>query len=260
MLNKPPQMKHRAETHWIWLGIFVAAFTVVILNDSWWRNVLSWFFPSQDEVLHPLAPLSVFVVEHLHIVLISSALSITVGILLGILVTRNLGKSLYPLVGHLTSLGQTFPPVAVLALSVPALGFGLKPIVFALFLYGLFPVVSSTSIALKTVPVTVADSARGMGMTPFQSLLRVELPLGLPIILGGVRISILVNIGTAMLGALIGAGGLGSPVIAGVVEFNPAFILEGTIPAAAMAIIFSELISNLERTLNRGPEAFPASS
>jgi osmoprotectant transport system permease protein len=72
----------------------------------------------------------------------------------------------------------------------------------------------------------------------------------LPIILGGVRISILVNVGTAMLGALIGAGGLGSPVVAGLVQFNPAFIVEGTIPAAAMAILASELISTVERSIN----------
>jgi osmoprotectant transport system permease protein len=250
MLKRLPLAKPKAETRWLWLGIFVAVFTIIVINDSWWRDVLGWLFPSQTEVLHPRAPLSVFVVEHLRMVLISSALSVSIGVVLGVLVTRNFGKSLYPLVGHLTSLGQTFPPVAVLALSVPALGFGLKPIVFALFLYGLFPVVSSTAVALNTVPAAVMDSARGMGMTPLQSLLNVELPLGLPVILGGVRISILVNIGTAMLGALIGAGGLGSPVVAGLVQFNPAFILEGTIPAAAMAILASELISTVERSVN----------
>jgi osmoprotectant transport system permease protein len=181
----------------------------------------------------------------------SSAFSILVGVPLGILVTRSMGKSLYPLVSHLTSLGQTFPPVAVLALAVPALGFGFKPTVFALFLYGLFPIVASTTVALSTVPAAVIDSARGMGMTPLQRLVKIELPLGLPLILGGVRISVMVNIGTAMIGAVIGAGGLGSPVVAGLVRFNPAFLLEGAVPAAVLAVLASEAISNLERTFSR---------
>ena len=109
--------------------------------------------------------------------------------------------------------------MAVLALAVPALGFGFKPTVFALFLYGLFPIVAPTAVALSTVPAAVIDSARGMGMTPLQRLLKVELPLGLPLILGGIRISVMVNIGTAIIGAAIGAGGLGSPVVAGLVAF-----------------------------------------
>jgi osmoprotectant transport system permease protein len=241
----------RPEARWLWLALFTALFVVLVLNDGWWQSALSFLFPSQPEVLHPRAPLSVFVVEHLGMVALSSLLTIAVGIPLGIFVTRSMGKSLYPLVSHLTSLGQTFPPVAVLALAVPTLGFGFQPTVFALFLYGLFPVVASTAVALSTVPAPVTDSARGMGMTPLQILGRVELPLGMPLILGGIRISVMINIGTAMIGAVIGAGGLGSPVIAGLVRFNPAFILEGAVPAALMAVLASELISNLERSLGR---------
>jgi osmoprotectant transport system permease protein len=185
--------------------------------------------------------------EHLGIVGLSSSLAIGVGVPLGIMATRTMGKSLYPLVSHLTTLVQTFPPVAVLALAVPMLGFGFQPTVFALFLYGLFPIVASTAVGLASVPQPVIDSARGMGMTPLQVLGRIELPLALPLTLSGIRISIMVNIGTAMIGAVIGAGGLGSPVVAGLVRFNPAFILEGAIPAALMAILASAFISNLER-------------
>ncbi len=250
MSNERRLATSNPSVRWLWLAFFTASFAIIVVNDGWWRDVFSWLFPSQTEVLHPRAPVSVFVLEHLGIVGVSSALSIIVGVPLGILVTRSMGKSLYPLVGHLTSLGQTFPPVAVLALAVPALGFGFKPTVFALFLYGLFPIVASTAVALSTVPAAVIDSARGMGMTPLQRLLKVELPLGLPLILGGIRISVMVNIGTAMIGAVIGAGGLGSPVVAGLVRFNPAFLLEGAVPAAVLAVLASEAISNLERGLS----------
>lgn len=259
MSKKQPLIAKRPETRWFWLVGFTALFALIVANDAWWRDVLGFLFPSQTEVLHPSAPLSVFVVEHLRMVGISSVLSIAVGIPLGILATRNFGKTFYPLVGHLTSLGQTFPPIAVLALAVPALGFGLKPVVLALFLYGLFPIVFSTAVALSRVAPNVLDSAKGMGMTPMQSLIQVEIPLGLPVILGGIRISVIVNIGTAMIGALIGAGGLGSPVIAGLIQFNPAFILEGTLPAAFMAILASEIISTFEASVAHEPDLTLAS-
>ncbi|PPD58513.1 ABC transporter permease [Dehalogenimonas etheniformans] len=259
MSKKQRPIAKQPETRWIWLGLFTALFILVVSNDTWWRDAFGFLFPSQTEALHPRAPLRIFLWEHLRMVGISSFLSMAIGIPLGILTTRAWGKTLNPLVGHLTSLGQTFPPIAVLALAVPALGFGLKPAVLALFLYGLFPIVSSTSVALSGVPLTVLDSARGMGMTPVQSLFRVEIPLGLPVILGGIRISVMVNIGTAMIGALIGAGGLGSPVIAGLIQFNPAFILEGTLPAAFMAILASEFITTLELSAAHQPEPATAS-
>jgi osmoprotectant transport system permease protein len=262
MSNGLRKIAAKPEAHWVRLGLFTALFVFIVLDNSLWKDVLGWLFPSENEVLYLGAPLAGFVLEHLRIVAVSSALSIVIGILLGILVTRPIGKSLYPLVGNLASLGQTFPPVAVIALAVPSLGFGFQPTVFALFLFGLFPIVSSTSVALATVPSAVIDSARGMGLTPFQTLLKVELPLGLPVILGGIRVSVVINIGTAMIGALIGAGGLGSPVVAGLIQFNPTFILEGTLPAAFMAILVGELITNIERSLNNQPElsSAPASA
>ncbi|XUW99611.1 MAG: ABC transporter permease [Dehalogenimonas sp.] len=259
MSKKQRPTATRSEVRWIWLGVFSALFTLAVVNDAWWQDALGFLFPSQTELLHPRAPLRIFVLEHLRMVGISSFFSMAIGIPLGVLVTRGWGKTLNPLIGHLTSLGQTFPPIAVLALAVPALGFGLKPTVLALFLYGLFPIVSSTSVALSGVPPAVLDSAKGMGMTPLQSLFKVEIPLGLPMILGGIRISVMVNIGTAMIGALIGAGGLGSPVIAGLIQFNPAFILEGTLPAAFMAILASEFITTLELSIAHQPEPAAAS-
>lgn len=138
--------------------------------------------------------------------------------------------------------------MAVLALAVPILGFGFTPTVFALFLYGLLPVVRNTIAGLRSVPETILDAAYGMGMSNFQALLKVELPLAMPVILTGIRISVTINIGTAMIGAVIGAGGLGSPIIAGLVRDNLAFIIQGALPAALMAIIADQLLANLENS------------
>lgn len=197
-------------------------------------------------MLHPRADLLVLVWEHLQLVIISSSLTILIGVPLGIWVTRPSGRDFLPIVTDLTSFGQTFPPVAVLALAVPMLGFGLLPTIVALFLYGLLPIVRNTIAGLRAVPPDVLDAAYGMGMSRMQALVRVEIPLAARVILAGVRISVIINIATAMIGAVIGAGGLGSPIIAGLVQDNLALIIEGAVPAAILAILADQLLANVE--------------
>ena len=231
---------------WIFLAIAVAAFIIIIANMGWWQTALHYLFPSETTVLHPRANLGVLVWEHIQLVGISSAITVILGIPLGIWVTRPSGRDFLPLVTDIVSFGQTFPPVAVLALAVPMLGFGLVPTVVALFLYGLLPVVRNTIAGLKAVPPHLLDAAYGLGMGRFQTLYRVEIPLAAPVIIAGVRISVIINIGTAMIGAVIGAGGLGSPIVAGLVRDNLAFIIEGALPAAMLAILADQLLGNIE--------------
>jgi osmoprotectant transport system permease protein len=136
--------------------------------------------------------------------------------------------------------------VAILAIAVPMLGFGFAPTILALFLYGLLPIVRNTVTGLQSIPETVVDAAQGMGMGPTQTLLNVEMPLAARVILAGIRISVIINIGTAMIGATIGAGGLGSPIVAGLVENNIAYVIEGALPAAMLAILVDRLLANVE--------------
>ncbi len=233
---------------WVLLGLLVAGFIWLIASDQWWESALRTLFPDLSQVLHPRASVLTFVGEHVLMVVYSSTLTVTVGVPLGIWVTRPSGRSFLPLVADLTSFGQTFPPVAVLALAVPMLGFGLEPTVLALFLYGLLPVVRNTIAGLQAVPDDIIDAAQGMGMSRLRTLRRVELPLAAPVILAGVRVSVIINIGTAMIGANIGAGGLGSPVVAGLFQRNDAFIIEGALPAAMLAVLADQLLANIERT------------
>jgi len=233
---------------WIVLAVLVTAFVVLIANDQWWETALRSLFPEESRVLHPRASLLVLVGEHVLLVLYSSSLTVLVGVPLGIWVTRPGGRSFLPIVSDLTSFGQTFPPVAVLALAVPIMGFGVLPTVSALFLYGLLPVVRNTIAGLDAVPHHLVDAAQGMGMGRVRALVRVELPLSARVILAGVRISVVINIGTAMIGAVIGAGGLGSPVVGGLVQDNVAYILEGAVPAAMLAVLTDQLLANFERS------------
>ncbi|MBI4296038.1 MAG: ABC transporter permease [Chloroflexi bacterium] len=243
----------RKYLRWLVLALLGAAFIALLANMDLWEAALHFLFPSQPQVIYPGGSLLSLVARHLQLVIISSGLTMLIGVPLGIWVTRPGGASFLPIVNDLTSFGQTFPPVAVLALAVPILGFGLLPTVVALFLYGLLPVVRNTIAGLGAVPDNILDAARGMGMGQMQTLLRVELPLSARVILAGIRISVIINIGTAMIGAVIGAGGLGSPIVAGLVRDNLAYILQGAVPAAILAILVDQLLGNIEEAF-----AYPA--
>ncbi|MEE8412919.1 MAG: ABC transporter permease [Dehalococcoidales bacterium] len=243
----------RQMIRWIILLAATGIFLAVIANPVWWETAMRFFFPEETIVIHPRASLLVLVGEHIQLVAISSGITIIVGIPLGIWVTRPSGQDFLPIVTDITSFGQTFPPVAVLALAVPALGFGLVPTVVALFLYGLLPVVRNTIAGLRAVPESLLDIAYGLGMSRWQTLFRVELPLSVQVILAGVRISVIINIGTAMIGSVIGAGGLGSPIIAGMALTNTALIMEGAIPAAVLAILTDQFLSNIESSFTYTP-------
>jgi osmoprotectant transport system permease protein len=236
----------RRARRWIYLATATAVFFVLVANTGGSQAAFHFLCPGEPTVIHPRASLLVLVWEHIQLVAVSSGITVLVGVPLGIWVTRPSGHDFLPIVTDITSFGQTFPPVAVLALAVPALGFGLLPTVVALFLYGLLPVVRNTVAGLRAVPASLVDTAYGIGMGPVRTLFRVELPLSAQVILAGVRISVIINIGTAMIGAVIGAGGLGSPIVAGLVRNNLAFILEGAIPAAMLAILADQLLGNIE--------------
>jgi osmoprotectant transport system permease protein len=239
---------------WILLGILAACFVVVLTNMSWWEHVFRFLFPQHNQVVYPTASILTLTGEHIRLVIISSGLTVLIGLPAGIWLTRPGGREFLPVINSLVSLGQTFPPVAILALAVPVFGFGVVPTVIALFLYGMLPVIRNTVAGLNAVPREITEVARGMGMGQFRILISIEIPLAMPVILGGIRNSVVINVGTVMIGAVIGAGGLGAPIIAGLVEFNTAYVLEGAIPAALLAIILDQLLANIENTTAYAPQ------
>ncbi len=212
-----------------------------------WDLVLRLLFPGEAQVLYPRASLTELVGEHALLVAVSSAVAAAIGIPLGIWVTRPGGRDFRLAVEDLSSLAQAFPPVAVLALAIPAIGFGAPPTLVALTLFSILPIVRNTVRGLEGVPENIREAARGLGMSPSQVLRQVELPLALRVILAGVRIAVVVNIGTATIGAVAGAGGLGRPIIAGLTNQKPAYVLEGAIVAALFAFAVDFLLARLER-------------
>ncbi|MFP4167955.1 MAG: ABC transporter permease [Desulfonatronovibrionaceae bacterium] len=226
----------------------------LVILASWsgvWEKSLAPLYPDLRDYLYPRTGLWTLIAEHLFLVAVSSSLSVCIGVGLGVLVTRTQGRDFLPAVNSLVSMGQTFPPVAVLALAVPAVGFGAEPTIIALFLYGLLPIVRNTISGLDAVPAEVREAARGMGMTELQALFKAELPLALSVIMAGIKISVVINIGTATIGATIGAGGLGAPIISGLASDNPSFILQGSVLAALFAIVADSLLGFAERGASR---------
>lgn len=239
---------------WISLIVIAGIFLFLIFNMSVWQHMLGTIFPNESEVVYPRAQLPQLLREHLILVLASSAAAIIIGTSIGILVTRERGRPWLGIVSDMSSLAQTIPPVAVLALAVPSIGFGFKPTVLALFLYSILPIIRNTITGIESVPGRLIEAALGLGMKRSQVLFKVELPLSIKLIMAGIRTSVVINVGTATVGAVVGAGGLGTPIISGLVRENPAFVLEGAITAALLALFLDQILARTEQSLSRSLE------
>lgn len=228
-------------------SIALAVYLTLAAMPQVWERFLGALFPDEQRLLYPDATPLELVWQHVELVAISSLLSVAIGLALGIFVTRPAGEDFFEVVGDLTNLGQTFPPIAVFTLAVPFLGFGLEPTILALTIYGVLPVLQNTVAGIKGLPANVLESASGVGMHPRDRLFRVELPLAAPVIMAGVRVSVIVNVATATIGAIANAGGLGTPIINGLVNLDPAITLEGAILAAGLALILDAYLGAAER-------------
>jgi osmoprotectant transport system permease protein len=206
--------------------------------------------PSESVPPRDLAPkLARWIGRHLQLAGISLFFSILIGLPLGIAASRGgpLGHGILALVGMI----QTIPSLALLALLVPVpfLGISATTAIVALFLYGLLPIVRNTATGLQDIPPALRDSATALGLEPGARLRKIYLPLASRTILAGIKTSAVINIGTATLAALIGAGGLGEPILSGLNLNDNATILEGAIPAALLALLVQGLFDLLDRFL-----------
>ncbi|MFZ7126193.1 MAG: ABC transporter permease [Desulfobacterales bacterium] len=185
-------------------------------------------------------------VEHIQLVLISSAISISIGVPTGILLTRGFMRRYRNWSLNLLGICQTVPSLAVIAIAMTYLGIGKKTAIFALVIYGLLPIIRNSVAGLAGVDPVILDAGRGMGMNPRQLLFRVELPNALYIILAGIRTSTVINVGTAAMSFLVGGGGLGDLIFSGIAMVDPGYMLAGAVPTAALAIFFNWFLGKVE--------------
>jgi osmoprotectant transport system permease protein len=230
-------------------GVFTFLLPLLLVPLLWETPrefLLGLLMPGESELIYRRISLIDMVLRHLLLVGVSTLAATLSGIGLGILVTRPVGRDFLGIVRDMASLAQTFPPVAVLALAVPSLGYGFEPTVVALFLYSLLPVLNNTIEGMESIPKDLTEASRGIGMTRTQVLFLSELPLAARLISAGIRTSVVINIGTATVGAVVGAGGLGVIIIAGLVRNNTAFVLTGAAAAAALALAADRLLGRIE--------------
>ncbi|WP_331375903.1 ABC transporter permease [Sinorhizobium chiapasense] len=221
-----------------------------LLQPSWFEPLLRPLVQQNAPAIYNQGSLFWLTVLHLRTVFVATLAAAVVAVSLAILVTRKAGTEFLPLSRSLVNIGQTFPPVAVLALAVPIFGFGEKPTLIALFLYGLLPIFENALTGLTTLPPAVMEAARGAGMTERQRLFNIELPLALPVILTGFRLSVVISLATATIGSTVAAKTLGEVIIAGLQSNNLAFVLQGGLIVAALAVLIHDALQALERFLS----------
>lgn len=231
------------------LGLLVTGGLLLALTlaPDLFRPLLALLNEPGQELVYDRQPLVQLALWHVGVVAAAEIVAVALAVSLGILVTRARGGEFMTLARMISNLGQTFPPIAVLAVTVPIVGFGFEPTFIALCAYGLLPVFENTVAGLRGLPDAILESARGMGMSKAAILRQVELPLAAPVILAGIRVSTIINIGTATIGSTVGAKGLGEVIIAGLQAGNQAYIAQGAILVALLAITFDSSFRLIER-------------
>ncbi|MEQ7849169.1 ABC transporter permease [Nocardioides kribbensis] len=185
-------------------------------------------------------------VEHVKLTAVAGLLVVAVAVPLGIALTRGRLKAASPVVVGLANAGQAAPAVGLIVLLALWLGFGFGTAIIALVVYGVLPVLRNTIVGLQGVDPTLVEAGRGIGMTSASVLLRVELPLALPVIMSGVRTALVLIVGTAALATFINAGGLGAMIVAGINLFRYSLVVSGALLVALLALLVEWLGRVLE--------------
>lgn len=186
-------------------------------------------------------------VEHISLAGTAVILACLIGIPVGFLITNNKRVSKYVI--NVANVIQTIPSLALFAFAMPIFGIGARPAIFALFLYALLPIIKNTLIGINNVDPAIIEAAKGMGMSQLQITFKVEIPLAIAVIMGGVRIATVTGIGIATIAALIGAGGLGQFIYQGISMLNYDMILTGAISSALLALLADFILGIVENKL-----------
>lgn len=228
--------------HYIILGTIL----VLLLALTIWMTSLGkvgiFSLASTEKVL-------VATVRHLQLVGAAEGLAIAVGMPVGFLITRRALRFVSPVLVGIANMGQTIPTLAFIGISAAVLGLGFQAAVIALFVYATLPIIRNTYAGIRSVDPAIIEAALGMGMTRGQIVLRIELPLAMPVIIAGIRTSTVVNVGTAAIAGMIGAGGLGEIIVTGISVRVTELILQGTAPTAMLAIVLDALLGEFEKAI-----------
>lgn len=206
------------------------------------RAVLSFVLPTADAQIYERASMAELMTAHLTLVLIGGVIAVTIGVLAGLLVVSPLGSPFRDLVLRLANFGQSIPSIALMAILVPLVGYGNEPVIIALVVFSILPVMVNTVAGIESVPDAVIQAGRGMGMTRQERLRHLQIPIAMPVIMTGVKTMLVILISAAALGAVVGAGGLGVPIMSGIQALNNSIIAYGAVPAILLALLVDQAL------------------
>ncbi len=232
----------------LWLVALFVALLFLMPHSAALFNAL---FPGLPRPVYQQESFINLALAHLWLVALSSAIAVVLGVGAGIAVTRPAGKEFRPLVETIAAIGPDVSPGGCAGDSGAGDGLWSAAAIIALILYGVLPVLQGTLAGLAAVPASVLSVAEGMGMSRGQRLRKVELPLAAPVIIAGIRTSVIINIGTATIASTVGANTLGTPIIIGLSGFNTAYIVQGAVLVALAAIVVDRLFERLALYLSR---------
>lgn len=192
-----------------------------------------------------------YLLEHIVISFTVMIFAIVFSIPLAIYMTKLKSEKIKSVIFNIANIFQTIPTIALLAIMIPILGIGFKPAVVALFLYSLLPLLRNTYAGVESIDPEIMEAAKGMGFSVFQQLFKIELPVALPYVMSGIRVTSVYIISWTSLAALIGAGGLGDLVLAGIGYNDQQMIFTGTVLAILIAVLLDLILGMIERKLTK---------
>jgi len=183
--------------------------------------------------------------QHIFLSFVALAVGVLISLPLGMYVARY--RQYAEVVIGVTAVFQTIPSLALFGFLVPLIGIGSKTALVALIIYALLPILRNTFAGLTGVDQSIIEAGRGMGMTPNQILMKIELPMALPFIMAGIRTATVLTVGIATLATFVGAGGLGDVIYRGLQSYNNSLVLAGALPVAILAILFDVILKGIEK-------------
>jgi len=226
---------------WWIIVLYLGLFLWWIFDFSTIKSLfLEWLGQRPDLIQR--TSLAELALQHLNIVFISTSIAIVIGLGLGIIIHYTQLEDLKALTLKLASIGETVPSAAIIALSVPLFGYGNQPIILALIIYAILPILRNTIVGLESISRPIIEAAKGVGLSKWQQLTKIELPLSRPTLLAGIRTALVINISAATIGATVGAGGFGVPIIAGIRTYDPVMVIQGSVPVILMALFADRLL------------------
>ena len=228
--------------NWPTVSALAAALAFWVFYTPGVQAVLGFVFPGADTLTYDRSPMTKFMAEHLTLVAQAGVVAVAIGVAAGLLVVSRVGKPFRGVATRLAAFGQGVPSVAIMAIAVPTLGYGSRPVLLALIIFSILPVMANVVAGLESVPADVVEAGKGMGMSGSERLWQLEIPLAMPVVMTGIRTMLVILVSAATLGAVVGAGGLGVPIMSGIGSFNNAVVAHGAVPAILLALIVDQAL------------------